>query len=289
MAAATLATLVNRTRRFVGDIPDLDTITASCTSSATSISVADTTKYTVGQKIELDYETMLVRALASGTSLTVSRGMFDSTAATHASGASVLRPPNFLFADYRDALNSALDACFPLLYREVIDESLSALAGTYEYTIPNMPGTYDGDTIVIPYISKVWIRDTGSVPYRRVRNWHILRGTTPKLVFRGDPVPGTIRLRGFGPFPYLSATADTLDALFPKRAERLLTTFAAQQLLAAGEARRVRSDTGVTDTREQANRTGSSMAASSSLYQRFQISLANLAMPPVQKENVPTF
>jgi hypothetical protein len=285
-----LGTLVRRTRRFVGDYRDLDTITASVSSSATSLNVADNTLYALGEKIELDYETMIVRARVSTNQLTVARGMFDSTAATHVSGASVLRPVDFTFSEYRDALNAAIDACFPLLYRPVIDESLSAVASTYEYAIPNMPESDEGDTVPIPYLSGVSIQGTGETAFLPKRDWRVIRGSSPKLVFRSDTWPGKIRLEGFGPFPHLSAVTDTLHALFPKRAERLvLIEYAGQWLLASGEARRVRGDTGVTDAREQANRTGASMAAAGAIYQRAAQALLNLAMPPMPKPLVRTF
>jgi hypothetical protein len=290
MAGTDLGTLVRRTRRFVGDYRDIDTITASCSSTANSITVTDTTSYNLGEKIEIDYETMIVRARASATSLTVARGAYDSTAATHSSGASVLKPVDFTFSEYVDALNAALDMTFPLLYRPVVDESLTAVSGTYEYTIPNMPETDESVAVPIPYISQVFLRMTGDVPFRReYKNWNVLRGSTPKLVFRSGINEGTIRIEGFGPFPHLSAPTDTLHALFPKRAERpVLVEFASQWLLASGEARRVRGDTGVTDAREQANRTGSSMAAAGGIYQRASQALLNLAMPPMPKSVVGT-
>lgn len=290
MAATDLATLVRRTRRFVGDYRDIDTITASCSSSATSITVADTSAYSIGEKIEIEYETMIVRARASGTGLTVARGAYDSTAATHASGVSVLRPVDFTFAEYVDALNAAIDSCFPLLYRPVVDESLTAVSGSYEYTVPNMPEADEGVSVPIPFISRVYVRVTGDVPFRKLHNnWRVIRGTTPKLVFRSDINDGTVRIEGFGPFPHLSAPTETLHALFPKRAERpVLIEYAGQWLLASGEARRVRGDTSVTDSREQANRTGSSMAAAGGIYQRASQALLQLAMPPMPKSVVGT-
>src|SRR4051812_5161828 len=136
--ATDLATLVRRTRRFVGDYRDVDTITASCSSNATSITVADTTQYSIGEKIEIDYETMIVRARASATSLTVDRAARDATAATHSSGASVLRPVDFTFSEYRDALNAGIDSCFPLIYQPVEQEYSGVTDDTYEYVLPNL-------------------------------------------------------------------------------------------------------------------------------------------------------
>jgi hypothetical protein len=289
MAGTTLGSLVKRTRRFMGDYRTADTITASTTSVATSLTVLDTTKYAVGQTIEVDYETMLVTALTDATHLAVSRGVYDSTAATHASGAGVLKP-NFTFSEYVDALNAALDITFPFFYRPVVDESLTATAGVYEYTIPNLPDADEGVSSPIPYITRVSVRMTGDIPFFQQRVFKIIRGSTPKLVFRTQANDGVIRLEGFGPFPHLAAPTDTLHDLFPKRAERpVLVEYAAQMLLASGEARRVRVAAGVVDTREQANQTGSSMSASTGVYQRALQALQQLAMPPMPKPLVRTF
>ncbi len=57
-------------------------------------------------------------------------------------------------------------------------------------------------------------------------------------------------------------------------------TGATSRLLASGESGRVRT-IGPRDDREAGNRTGSSLSASNSLYQRFQMQLRNCAMNPM--------
>lgn len=265
------------------DTPDLDTITASVTSNATSILVGDTTKYSVSQKVELDYETMIVRALTNSTTLSVARGMFGSTAATHASGASVYKSPAYHVADYIDAINMALDATFPQLYKEVVDESITTSSNTFEYAVPSLDGT------PIPYISEIEYKYSSDYKFYPRRDWRLMRGSTPKILFAFDLAPSTVRVRGFGRFPHLSNTTDTLDAQFPGRAELLLTLYAANWLLMSGEAGRVRSDSQAVDAREQATRPGSSMSAATGMLQRFQMELAHLAMPPLPRHIVPTF
>lgn len=265
------------------DDPDYDQLTASATSSASTLTVADTTKYAVGERIEVDYETIIVRALTNATTLTVSRGTRGSTASTHVNSSSVLKSPSFYFADYLDALNMALDATFPQLYKEVVDESLTTSSNTFEYTIPNL------DSVPIAYISEVKYKYSSDLKFYVRDDWRVNRGSTPKLVFAFDMSPATLRVRGFGRFPHLAVPTDTLDAQFPGRAENLLTIYAANWLLMSGESARVRYDSMSVDTREQATRPGSSMSAATAMLQRFQMELAHLAMPPMARHIVPTF
>lgn len=281
--ATTLATLVDRTRRFMRDDPDLDQLTASCTSAASTLTVADTTKYAIGERIEVDYETIIVRALTNATTLTVTRGTRGSTASTHVNSSSVLKSPSFTFSDYVDALNMAIDATFPLLYKEVVDETLTTSSGTYEYTIPSLDGT------AIPYISEVKYKYAADFKYYPRSDWRVMRGSTPKLAFAFDMSPATLRIRGFGRFPHLVASTDALDTQFPGRAENLLTMYAANWLLMSGESARVRYDSMAVDAREQATRPGSSMQAATGMLQRFQMELAHLAMPPLPRHITPTF
>jgi hypothetical protein len=280
--ATTLDTLVQRTRRFVRDFPlGQDSLTASITSVATTATVNTGTQFNQSgnQIVEIDYEAFLLKSVSSNT-LTVSRAFAGSTAATHASGAAVLINPAFMSVEIIDALNATKDECFPLIYRPVLDLSLSGDGTTYEFTVPNMPNTYGGDSIPIPWISKIEIKENGALDYRPVAYWTIRRGTIPKIRFQSPPPICVMRVSGFGPFPDWSASTDTVDTLWPKNAERPLITGAAARLLASGEAGRVRT-IGPRDDREAANRVGSSLAASNDLYQRFQFQLRNAAMAPM--------
>lgn len=284
--ATAASSLIQRTRRFVGDWPDQDALTASLSSTTTSVTVADTTSYYVNQRFDVDYETMIVRAKPSSTSLTVLRAAFGSVNASHASSASVLKSPSFPAVSILDALADGIEAAFPLLYKEIVDESLDVVSGTYEYTVPNMPAP--STTTPIPYLSELWIRETGDDHWRKLNEWRVHRGSTPKIQFRRDPPPGDLRVVGYGPFGRLTATSDTLDAQWPLQAEHLLVEFAGQWLLASGEAARVRADAGqLTDQREQANRVGSSLSVSNSMLRRFQISLGQAAMPPMPRHVIP--
>jgi hypothetical protein len=286
--ALSATTLIQRCRRFMGDWPDLDASTASISSNGTTLTVADTTKYAPNWTVQLDTEAFLITALAGGTTLTVRRAMQGTTAASHASGASVLIRPQFLDQEYLDSINAAILATFPYVYKPVVDETLTSVAGTYEFTIPNMPGTYEGASIPIPVLYKVAVKETADLVFRAKQDWEVVRGSTPKLKFRRDEPAGTIRLRGFGPFPPLAFT-DSLDTLFPIQATDALVEYACGRLLASGESRRVRNDAFPIDQREQANRTGSSTAAGNDLYRRFVLRLQNAAMPPLPRHVVATF
>jgi hypothetical protein len=279
----TQQTLIQQTRRLLRDWKDFDSTTASLSNSVTTVNVADSSIYAARWPIEVDQELMMVRALPSGTTLTVERGAMGSTAASHASGAVVLIRPDFYSVEIADALNQGILACFPQIYKPVNDTSLSTADNTYEYTVPNMPGSYNGSTIPIPYVNRLEIKVPGDLTYRPMKRYEILRAATPLIKLRSPyAVGGTLRVSGFGPFPPLASITDTLDAQWPVAAQYLLPIYAASHLLQSGEAGRVRT-TGPRDDREAANRAGSSMSAGLQLYNRFLRELASCAMPPLPK------
>lgn len=285
--ATTQATLTSRVRTFLRDWPAIDVLTAAVTDTTTkSFTVADATIYPANTVVQIDAEAFRVKSGASTTVTTYNRGDRGTTAATHLNGATVLIRPGFLDAEILDAINAGIDSCFPYIYKEILDSSLTVATNTYEYTVPNLPTT----STPIPRIWKIETLAPGDLSYRRIEDWTIVRGATPKIKFREIPYPGaTIRVRGYGPFPHL-ATGDSLDAQWPATAENLLTLYASSQLAASGEVGRVRNDTGARDDREAANRPGSSTAAGRDLFQRFKDGLLNGGhMPPMQSHLVTTY
>jgi hypothetical protein len=232
---------------------------------------------------------MRVQAIPDAFSLTVRRAVRGTSAVSHASSAAILIHPAFLDVEILDSLNEGLDACFPLLYRPISLEYTGIVDPNYEYLVPNMSGI----GVPIPYLSEIEFKETGDPSFHKDEAWWVVRGETPFIKFRRQPVAGSrIRISGYGPFTHLQLgvnPANTLDAFFPVQAEYLPTLYAAAMLLASGEAGRVRVDTGVIDDREQANRTGSSMAASDKLLQRFYKRLNDSAMPPMPKHVVSVF
>src|SRR5262245_26448044 len=91
--AVTTAELINRTRRMVKDWPDLDSLTASLSSTASVVSVADGTLYPKNFHIEVDNEVMTVAVAGSGTTFSVRRGAWGSTASTHVTTSEVRIQP----------------------------------------------------------------------------------------------------------------------------------------------------------------------------------------------------
>lgn len=257
----------------MGDWPENDALTASMSNSTTTVTVADSTLYAAGWVIQVDTEAMYVRSLPTATTLTVLRGVRGTTAASHASATTVLIRPHFLDLEYLDALNAAIEASFPWLYQETVDESITTASGTYEYDVPAS----------IPYLSEIEFQETGDLAFRPVDDWDVKRGATPFIKLRRDLPEGTLRVRGFGPFSPLTSTTDSLSTQFPVRAEDALLFYTAQYLLASGEARRVREDTGARDDRDWANRPGSSLQISNTMLTRFQLRLRDAGMPPLPK------
>lgn len=278
--ATTVAEAINRTRRLLRDFgATQDALTASVTSSSTTLTVADasTATYTANWAIEVDNETMLVVS-GSGTSLTVRRGYAGSTAASHASGATVLIRPAWYSAEIVDGINEGIHACYPLIYKAYSDTSLTTTLNTYEYTVPTMPSD---STVYLPFISRISLLENGDYAYRDRTDWDVVRSSTPKIRFRRQqPQSATIRVEGYGPFPDV-ALGGSFDAQWPRQADMLPSLFSASQLLVSGEAGRLRFDQGVRDDREQSVRVGASVQAGTALENRFRRLLDQAAMPPM--------
>jgi len=282
--SVTAVQLYQRTRRYLRDYRDYDSLTAAFSdTTGTTMTVADTTVYAVRWPVEVDQETMQIRSITNATTMVVERGAYGSTAATHSSGAPVLIRPAFYGVEILDALNEGIQACYPLIYKRVIDTSVTITANAWEYTIPSMPGTYNGDTIQIPRIGEVEMLEPGIVPYFPTMAWSLRRGVEGghKIKFFDLETTGAkVRINGYGPFPDLTGFSDTVDTSFPKMAIYLPPLYAAASLLMSGEAGRVRLTAGAVDNREQANRTGSSMTIGQNLMNRFLFELNRSAMEP---------
>lgn len=266
----------------MGDYGPTDTLTVSLSSTATSLSVTDSSLFSARWALQIESELLYTRGNPTSTTVNVQRGYQGSTAVSHPNSTTITIQPAFTDNEYLDALNEAVDASFPLLYQRVQDESLAVIATDWEYTIPNLNGA------PIPYLSKVWIKETGDDVFREKRDWSVIRGATPILVFDRSEI-GTVRLDGFGPFASFTTTSSTLSTQFPAGGESFLVEYACQRLLTSGEARRVRQDVGLPDQRENATRTGSSMSAANALFSRADNLLRRCAMPPMPKPVRPTF
>lgn len=277
--ATSAATLIQRTRRLLRDWPEQDVLTASLSSGGASMTVADGTRYSAQELIEIDQEVMRATAVGGATTVPLQRALRGSTAVSHASGVTVLMNPRFLSIEILDELNNAIDACFPRIYRPVSNDYTGLLTDTYEYTIPTVNGA------PLPYISSIEVKEPGALSFMRRREFAIARDAiSPYLEFRSAlTAGGTIRINGYGPFAHLTAITDTLDAFFPQNAESLLPLYAAGALLDSAEVARVRMDSGAMDNREQATAVTASSKQASKLQQRFYTQLERWAMPPPAK------
>lgn len=267
------------------DWPDQDVLTASLSSTASTVSVVDGTLYPKNFHVEIDTEVMTVAANGIGSTFTVRRGQMGTTATSHASTSIVLIQPHFFFPDYLDAINAAMEDAFPLLYKRDIIATQTTQSGVFEYEVPDQADA----GMPIQYISKVELRPSGETDFREVRDYSIRRGPDPMIQFHWEPDSGaTIRVDGYSPFNVI-LSGETLNGQIRQNAISALIIGASSYLLASGEAGRVRADTGLIDAREQANRTGSSLSASNSLYQRYRSQLATAAMPRLPIHCKPTF
>lgn len=273
-------TLVNRTRTLLRDWPTQDVLTVSLSSFGTTATVAASSAYQVGWRLQIDQEAIQIASLASATTLSVIRAAAGTTAAAHSASAGILIRPAFLDGEILDGLNVGIDACYPTIYKEVLDTSLSITAATtYEYAIPS----------TLAYLSKLEIKSSGDFAWRETTRWEIRRGASPVIKFHEVPdVGAAIRLRGFGPFGHLTVGGST-DAQWPANGDQLPVLYSASQLLASGESGRVRFDIGARDDREAANRAGSSTAAGRDLLSRYGLLLAQVALPPMPPHVVSVF
>lgn len=290
--ATSLANLVTNTRRYLRDFPaTVDVLGASITNTATSLTIGDTTQVSANWIIEVDYESILVRTVSNSTTISsVFRGALGSTAVSHALNATVYIRPAYSSVEIIDALNATKDEMYPYVYKPITDTSLTIAANTYEYTVPNMTGTYNGDTLPIPFISRVEIKETGDFAWRPRNDWNIKRAATPRFIFRAvPPVGSTVRVFGFGPFPDFALSGDTVDAQFPKPAEKVLILGAASRLLGSAEAGRSRVDVGARDDRESANKPGNAIALGNQLERRFEKGLLRCATGPMPPHIVSVF
>jgi hypothetical protein len=284
--ATSAQTLISRTRTLLRDWPTQDTLTTSLTSFATTATVTDTTRYQIGWQLQIDQEALQVAALTDATTLTLTRAVAGTNPAAHTASTPILVRPGFLDTEILDGLNVGIDACYNTIYKQTIDTSLSITSATvYEYAVPLMPSS----TAYVEYLSKMDLKAPGDFAWRETTRWEIRRGAAPVIKFHEVPAVGTqIRLYGYGPFPHL-ASSDSLDPQWPSNGDQLPVLYAASQLLAAGEAGRVRFDVGTRDDREAANRPGANTAAGRDLLTRFGLLLQQVAPPPLAPHIISVF
>jgi hypothetical protein len=133
------ATLIRRVRAVLGDNPFTDICTEAMDTTETDLSVADTTKWSVGDIAEFsdDGERCLVTALFSATVLTVERGFLSATPGTgtaHNISTRILKSPVFQHNEVKDAIDSSIRALWPYVYK-IVPVTITPVQGTHWYEI----------------------------------------------------------------------------------------------------------------------------------------------------------
>lgn len=139
------ATLVSRIRRELNDVPWFDAAAAAVTTAGqTTLTVADTTLYAVGDVIEFqdDGEQVLVQALFSATVLTIARGHNGTTPSTHLISTQLAKGPLFQYKQIEFAVEASLQSLWPSVYH-VASEAITPVAGTKWYANATTPAGID--------------------------------------------------------------------------------------------------------------------------------------------------
>lgn len=133
--AVARATLIQQIRHLLRDTPQVDVLTGSYTAAGLSLTVADATKYDVGDELEFaDGDTFVVTA-ASGTTITTVTALLGwqgSTNANHASGAFFFLKPAFRYVQITEAIGETILELWPYAWKTLTD-TITPVAGTRYY------------------------------------------------------------------------------------------------------------------------------------------------------------
>lgn len=141
-SAVSLATLVTRVQQHLMDNPQSDTCTLS-NASTTVMVVGDYTKYGAGDLVQISEwsstNNELVRVEATpttNTSVTVTRGVYGSTAATASAGTVTFVAPNYPKVQIERAVTEVVDELWPWSY-QLKATTITPVSGTAFYTAPD--------------------------------------------------------------------------------------------------------------------------------------------------------
>jgi hypothetical protein len=132
------ATLVKRIRVELNDNPWFDSVTSSPNTTATTVTVGDGTKYSIGVVIE--YQTDGELCLVTGNTLTVIRNYMLSVTATagtgtaHTSGDIIAADPRYRYMEITEAISTTLSELYPHVYR-TIAVSITPVSGKHWYDL----------------------------------------------------------------------------------------------------------------------------------------------------------
>lgn len=154
-------TLIRRIRDKVGEQAWYDSVTSSPTTTGTALTVADTTKWAVGDVLEFqeDGDRCRVTALTNATTLAVSRGYLSDTPGTgtaHTGPQLVVKRPVFAYAKIVESISTVIDELWPHVYALVTaDLTPSQTSGGWysvASTFEDLSGAYQLGTGTTPQL-----------------------------------------------------------------------------------------------------------------------------------------
>lgn len=246
-------------------------LTSGCTSSATSLSVDDSSKISRGIS-EIGDELVYVSSASSNT-LTLApfgRGYRDSTAATHSANDAVIFNPTFPRAEIKRAINEALRQVYPSLYQ----------LKTTTFTFGGSVLTYElpADTEAVHKV--IWQMIGPSGYWETSYGWRFEpdseEATGKALTLVDLPQNGqTVKVVYQAKFSDLSADADTLASIgFPDSAEDVLYYAVAAKLIRFMDVSRLQLDNVENQSRAQVVSAGDAGKIANQMYAMYQQRLA---------------
>lgn len=222
---------------------ELDILNGNINDSVTSLTSTDATAGLLAKaRIEIDLEEMYVRSV-SGTTVTVLRGQFGSTAASHTSGAVITINPKFSRFRILRAINDELRSLSSPengLFK-ISEQNITFVAGTYAYNLASA-------TDVIGSTARVNYKVPGSEKLWPEAEVEILRGMdtsefasgfavkVPEGAYPGQPM----RVRYRTKFTSLTTTSQdiTTDGGLPDSCADILVLGAMARLVIPSEINR---------------------------------------------------
>jgi hypothetical protein len=240
----TVATILNRASRqmLAGVVEERNRLASSLDSSTTTVVLTyDLGGFRTGSVFEVDSELFYVwEAVPATKTLTVERGFNGSTAASHASAATVTLSPRFPRISMFDAVNAELDDLSSTangLFR-VVSTSLSYNGNDRQINI-----TSSGTILELLDVRLRYLADE----YPVIHSVRLQTGlpTTDfasgnSLVFDESVMAGTLRVRYKAPFVKAATEASdlTTDCFLPATCDDIIELGVIMRLMAAREIKR---------------------------------------------------
>lgn len=238
--------LIEATKRhlYTGSREQRNTLAADINASVTSLGVNYALAgIQVGSRLSIDTEDMYVLDAAATSAITVQRGQFGSSAATHTANTTVVVNAKFSDAEIFRALNDELrDLSSPVngLYQmKTVDLTWSAGVQGYDMTnVSDMLGVYEVRW-KLPDISASWPKVSHYTTARNLASDEFASGFA--LIIYESPIPGReVRVSYKAPFGLLSTSSDNILAVtgLHPQAHDILAIGAAIRLTVGREIKR---------------------------------------------------